>query len=127
MKSVAELLKSKPAGLIHDVAPSASVFEALQIMAARNIGALLVRENGNLVGIFTERDYARKLILMDRSSKQTKVSEVMTPRVIYVRPTQTNEECMALMTDNHLRHLPVIDGDKRLGLVSIGGLVTDII
>jgi CBS domain-containing protein len=127
MKSVAEILKSKPDRSVYNIAPGSSVFDALRIMADKNIGALLVEDGGKIVGIFTERDYARKIVLLDRSSKQTTIAEVMSSPVMYVRPAQTNEECMALMTDNHLRHLPVMDDEKLVGLVSIGDLVKDII
>ena len=127
MKSVANILKSKPDQAVYKIAPGDSVYDALRLMADRNIGALLVVEEGKIVGILTERDYARKVVLMDRSSKQTTIREVMTSSVMYVRPDQTNEECMALMTDNRLRHLPVIDNGRLLGLVSIGDLVKDII
>jgi len=127
MKSVAEILRSKPDQTVYNIAPGASVYDALRLMADKNIGALLVVEEGKIVGILSERDYARKVVLMDRSSKQTAVREVMTSSVMYARPDQTNEECMALMTDNRLRHLPVIDNGKLLGLVSIGDLVKDII
>ena len=127
MKSVAEILRSKPDQTVYSIAPGASVFDALRLMADKNIGSLLVVEEGKIAGIFSERDYARKVILMDRSSKQTAVREVMTSSVMYARPDQTNEECMALMTDNRLRHLPVIDNGRLLGLLSIGDLVKDII
>ena len=127
MKSVTNILKSKPDQAVYKIAPGDSVYDALRLMADRNIGALLVVEEGKIVGILTERDYARKVILMDRSSKQTAVGEIMTSSVMYVRPDQTNEECMALMTDNRLRHLPVIDNGRLLGVVSIGDLVKDII
>ena len=127
MKSVANILKSKPDQTVYKIAPDVSVYDALRLMADKNIGALLVAEDDKIVGIFTERDYARKVVLMERSSKQTAVREIMTSSVIYVRPDQTNEECMALMTDNRLRHLPVIDNGRLLGLVSIGDLVKDII
>ena len=127
MKSVAEILRSKPDQTVYNIAPGVSVYEALRLMADKNIGALLVVEEGKIVGILSERDYARKVVLMDRSSKQTAVREVMTSPVMYARPDQTNEECMALMTDNRLRHLPVIDNGRLLGLVSIGDLVKDII
>ena len=127
MKSVAEILRSKPDQTVYSIAPGVSVYDALRLMADKNIGSLLVVEEGKIAGIFSERDYARKVILMDRSSKQTAVREVMTSSVMYARPDQTNEECMALMTDNRLRHLPVIDNGRLLGLLSIGDLVKDII
>ena len=127
MTIVAEILKSMPDQTVHNIAPGASVYDALRLMADKNIGALLVVEEGKIVGILSERDYARKVVLMDRSSKQTAVRDVMTSSVMYARPDQTNEECMALMTDNRLRHLPVIDKGRLLGLVSMGDLVKDII
>ncbi len=127
MKSVAQVLKSKPGQSVETVAPSTSVFDAVKRMAEKNIGALLVLENQKIVGIVTERDYARKIVLMGRSSKQTPVGDIMSFPVMVVRPEQTNEECMALMTDNRLRHLPVVDKDQLIGLISIGDLVKDII
>ena len=127
MKSVAEILKTKPDQTVYAVSPTASVYEAVKLMAEKNIGALLVREGEKVVGIMTERDYARKIVLMGRASKETPVGEIMTTTVMYVRPSQTNEECMALMTDNRVRHLPVLDNGKLVGLVSIGDLVKDII
>ena len=127
MKSVVQVLKSKALPGVETVTPSASVFDAVKLMAEKNIGALLVLEEQRIVGIVTERDYARKIVLMGRSSKETPVRDVMSSPVMYVRPDQTNEECMALMTDNRLRHLPVVDQGKLLGLISIGDLVKDII
>ena len=127
MTVVAEILKSKPEGAVHSIAPSATVLQALQSMAERHIGALLVMENGAIVGILTERDYARKIALMGRTSVTTLVSDVMTTAVMYVEPTQTSEECMALMTQNRLRHLPVVENGTVLGMVSIGDLVKNII
>ena len=127
MKTAADLLKSKLHQTVFTIAPTASVFDAVKLMADKDIGALLVMEGEQVAGIFTERDYARKIALMSRSSRDTPVREVMTPEVMYVRPDQTSEECMALMTENRLRHLPVMDGRRLLGLVSIGDLVKDII
>ena len=127
MKSAAQILKSKPEQAVHAVAPSTSVFDAVKLMAEKNVGALLVLEGEKIAGIITERDYARKIILMSRSSKETLVRDIMTSPVMYVRPDQTNEECMALMTDNRMRHLPVVDQGRLIGLVSIGDLVKDII
>ena len=127
MKSAAQVLKAKPRQTVETVAPSTSVFDAVKLMAEKNIGALLVLEQQKIVGIITERDYARKIVLMGRSSKETPVRDVMSFPVMYVRPDQSNEECMALMTDNRLRHLPVVDQGRLLGLISIGDLVKDII
>ena len=127
MTTAADLLKSKHHQTVFTITPTASVFEAVKAMADKNIGALLVMKGAQVAGIITERDYARKIALMSRSSRDTLVQEIMTSVVMYVRPDQTSEECMALMTENRLRHLPVMDGDKLLGLVSIGDLVKDII
>ncbi len=127
MKTAADILKSKPHQTIFTITPTASVFDAVKLMAVKDVGALLVMEGEHVAGIFTERDYARKIALMSRSSRDTLVREVMTGAVMYVRPDQTSEECMALMTENRIRHLPVMDGDRLFGLVSIGDLVKDII
>ena len=127
MKSAAQILKSKPEQTVASVTPSTSVFDAVKLMAEKNIGALLVMEDLKIAGMVTERDYARKIILVGRSSKETPVRDIMTSPVMYVRPDQTNEECMALMTDNRVRHLPVVDKGRLIGLISIGDLVKDII
>ena len=128
MTAVADILKSKPEATVHAIAPTASVFEALQRMAEKGIGALLVMEGDAIVGILTERDYARKIALLGRTSALTLVRDVMTKSVMFVKSAQTSQQCMALMTDNRLRHLPVVDdGGKLLGLISIGDLVKDII
>ena len=127
MKTVAEILKEKGDQAVYSIGPDASVFEAIALMAQKNIGALLVMEGEQVAGIITERDYARKVVLMSRSSKQTTVREIMTSAVMYVSPEQTSEECMVLMTENRLRHLPVIDAGRLLGIISIGDLVKDII
>ena len=123
MTAVADILKSKSDNTVHAIAPGDSVLDALQRMAEKRIGALLVMEGETIVGIVTERDYARKIALLGRTSAATLVRDVMTADVMYVRPTQTSQECMALMTENRLRHLPVVDGGKLVGLVSIGDLV----
>ncbi|HTN65276.1 MAG TPA: CBS domain-containing protein [Burkholderiaceae bacterium] len=127
MKRVSHILRSKPSQVVHTIAPTASVLDAVKLMAQQRIGALLVIEGEAVVGIITERDYARKVVLMGRSSKETPVRDIMTSPVMYVSPEQTNEECMALMTENRLRHLPVMDKGKLIGLISIGDLVKDII
>jgi CBS domain-containing protein len=127
MNIVAQILKSKPAQTAYTIAPVASVFDAIELMAQKNIGGLVVMEGERVVGIITERDYARKIALMARSSRETPVRDIMTSPVTCVRPDQTSEECMVLMTEKRLRHLPVIDRGKLIGLVSIGDLVKDII
>jgi len=127
MKTVKQLLEIKG----HEVAtisPDKSVFDSMQLMAARNIGALLVIDaRGKLVGIITERDYSRKMYLQNKSAKELSVTELMTRQVAYVRPDQTNEDCMALITEKRVRHLPVMENDRVIGMVSIGDLVKDII
>lgn len=127
MTAVADILKSKADPIVHTIGPDESVFDALQRMADKGIGALLVMEGEAIVGIVTERDYALKIALKGRTSALTQVRDVMTTSVMFVKPTQTSEECMALMTDNRLRHLPVLKDGKLVGLISIGDLVKDII
>lgn len=127
MRSVAEILKSKADQTVYTITPAVSVFDAVKLMAEKNIGALVVIEEEKIVGIITERDYARKIVLMARSSKDTRVREIMSSSVMQVRPDQRSVECMALMTEHRLRHLPVVDSDKLIGVVSIGDLVKDII
>ena len=127
MTTVADILKAKGSQAVHGIEPTATVFDAVQLMAQKDIGAVLVMDKGRIVGIFSERDYARKLALAARSSKETQLREVMTTSVIYVRPGQTSQDCMALMTQNRLRHLPVMDGEQVVGLISIGDLVKNII
>jgi CBS domain-containing protein len=127
MTTVAEILKAKPETMVHTIGPDATVFEAVSQMAQKNIGALLVVEHDAVVGIVSERDYARKVALMARSSRDTPLRDIMTSPVMYVQPHQTSDECMALMTENRLRHLPVMEGSRLLGLVSIGDLVKNII
>jgi CBS domain-containing protein len=126
MKTVRQLLQSKSRRLC-TIGPDARVFDAIKLMAETNIGALLVVENDKLVGIVTERDYARKVILQGKSSHDTPVKEIMTERAICVQPDNTVEECMALMTDKRVRHLPVIENEKLLGVLSIGDLVKETI
>ena len=127
MTIVAHILKSKPGHTVYTTTQTASVFDAITLMAEKNIGGLVVMEGGRVVGIITERDYARKIALRARSSRETPVRDIMTSPVRHVRPDQTSQECMALMTENRLRHLPVMDGGKLIGLISIGDLVKDII
>lgn len=127
MTTVAEILRSKSNALVFHVSPSDTVLDALRLMAEQGIGAVVVLEGEKLAGIFTERDYARKVALLGRSSGDTPVSDIMTRAVRYVHSTQTTEECMALMTENRLRHLPVLDNGTLVGLVSIGDLVKHVI
>ena len=127
LETVSEILKSKSEAIVYSIAPDAPVLDAIKLMAEKRIGALLVMEGQRVVGIVTERDYARKVVLKGRSSGETPVRDIMTPEVMYVRPCQTSEDCMALMTDKRVRHLPVMDGDRLIGLVSIGDLVKDVI
>ena len=113
---------------VWSVAPSTSVYDALKLMAEKNIGAVLVLdESGNMEGIFSERDYARKIVLMGKTSRDTPVSDIMTKRVFYVEPDQKIDECMALMTKEHIRHVPVLQGGKLMGVISIGDVVKSII
>ncbi len=126
MKTVAQLLKTKPAG-VFSIGPEALVIDALRLMAEKRIGAVLVLENERLVGILSERDLARKVALVGKTPDKMLVSEIMTREVIFVTPAQTNEECMALMTDKRVRHLPVIENRRVIGMLSIGDLVKDII
>jgi CBS domain-containing protein len=114
-------------GTVISVAPSTTVFEALQRMAERNIGAVLVLNDGRLVGIFTERDYARKVVLRGLNSKNTPVGDLMTGKVITVGQSWTADQCMALMTEHHVRHLPVVEDDRVLGVVSIGDAVKAVV
>ncbi|MFP3563525.1 CBS domain-containing protein [Paraburkholderia sp. SIMBA_030] len=128
MTSVAQLLKTKPNNtIVYTIGAADSVYEAIKLMAEKGIGALVVTDGDSIAGIITERDYARKVVLMDRSSKQTPVREIMSKAVRFVRPDQTTEDCMALMTERRMRHLPVIDNDRLVGMVSIGDLVKNII
>lgn len=112
---------------VWSVQPETTIYEALQLLADKEIGAVLVMENNELAGIFSERDYARKVVLEGKSSRTTPVREGMTDRVIYVRPDQSVEECMALMTAHRIRHLPVLEEDRVIGVISIGDVVKSVI
>ena len=126
MNNVREILKVKGSETF-TISPNITVFDALKLLAEKNIGALVVTESDKLVGIFSERDYARKIILKGKSSIDTTVSELMTRDVLYVTPKESIDECMALMSDNHIRHLPVMEDEKLVGVISIGDVVKHII
>lgn len=126
MITVGQLIKKKG----HDVwsvSPEKTVLEALQYMADKNIGALMVVDSGKMVGIFSERDYARCVALKGLTAESTQVRDVMTEHVVYIRPEQSVDECMALMTEKHIRHLPVMTGDRLTGIISIGDVVKEVI
>ena len=126
MHTIRHCLQNKGSD-VWSIPPDASVYEALNLMAEKNIGALLVIENGKLVGMFSERDYARKVILQGKTSRETRVSEIMSRRVIHVEYDQSIEDCMAVMTEKHIRHLPVLENEALVGVISIGDVVKEII
>lgn len=128
MKTVQQILQTKGTN-IWSISPDAPIYDGLKLMADKNAGALLVLEAGQLVGIISERDYARKVVLQGKSATDTPIKEIMTSRVVCVYPKQTVEECMQLMTDNRVRHLPVLveGGQQVIGVVSIGDIVKAII
>jgi CBS domain-containing protein len=126
MKTVQQLLMAQPLAL-WTVSPEATVFDALKQLSDAGIGALLVMEGGKLAGILSERDYARKVVLAGKSSRDTKVRDIMTANVLCVKPQTTNEECMALMSQKNIRHLPVVDGSEVIGMLSMRDLVADIL
>ncbi|WP_339081029.1 CBS domain-containing protein [Pseudomonas sp. TMP9] len=123
MKSVAEILRTKPQAAVYSVEPTTTVLEAIKLMAEKGIGALVVLDKGRLAGIVSERDYARKVVLLERSASDISISEIMTADVLTVGPSDTSRYCMQLMTDRHLRHLPVLAEGQLIGLLSIGDLV----
>jgi len=125
MTTIRQILAGKPD--IHSIDPDATVLDALRLLEQKNIGALLVMRGGVLWGIFSERDYARRMILHGRSSKETQVREVMTPDVFVISPDTTSGECMVHMTDRHIRHLPVVEGGRVVGVISIGDVVRSVI
>ena len=126
MKTIRQLLQAK-GNRIFTIGPDARVFDALRLMAEKDVGALVVMDGDRLAGIISERDYARKVTLHGKSSHEIQVCEIMTGKVITVEPGQTVEECMALMTNKRIRHLPVTDGGQLIGLLSIGDLVKEVI
>jgi CBS domain-containing protein len=126
MKTVQQLLEAKH-GRVVSVPPDTSVLDALRLMADKEIGAVLVLNGEHLVGVFSERDYARKVVLQGKASKDTPVREIMTDKVVCVRPTQTIEDCMGLMTDKRIRHLPVLENKKVVGIISIGDVVKEML
>ena len=125
MTTIRQILAGKPD--IYSIDPDATVLDALRLLEQKNIGALLVMKGGQLSGIFSERDYARRMILHGRSSKETKVREVMTPDVFVIAPDTTSGECMVHMTDRHIRHLPVVEAGRVVGVISIGDVVRSVI
>ena len=124
--AISDILSSKGSN-VWSISPEATVLEAVQMMADKNVGALLVTENGRLVGIISERDYTRKVVIKGKASKTTAVKEILSSHVIHVTPQHSVQECLRLMTDHHFRHLPVLEGDEIAGIVSIGDLVNWII
>jgi len=126
MKTISQFLdqSNRP---VYSVGPNATVREALEVMAQQNIGALLVLDDDSLAGIFSERDYARKVVLKGKSSSDAKVSEIMTSKVITINTKHTIYQCMQIMTDNHIRHLPIVNDQKVMGLISIGDVVREMI
>lgn len=126
MKTVEDILKAKGQS-VWAIAPDVTVYNALQLMAEKDVGALVVVENERVIGIISERDYARKVILRGRSSVGTPVRDIMTPKVLSVRPDHTVEECLRLMTSIRIRHLPVLANNQLIGMVSIGDLVKEVI
>lgn len=126
MKTIKHLLEAKGAG-VYTIGPEDSVFQALEMMAHKDVGALVVVSSGRVVGLLSERDYARKVILKGMTSRETKVRDIMSSRVVYIRPDQTVEECLALMTEKRCRHMPVMQEESLVGMVSIGDAVKAII
>lgn len=112
---------------IHSVTPDTIVYDAIKLMGDAGIGALLIMEDDKLAGIFSERDYTRKIVLMNRSSKETRVNEIMTTKVLYMTPDQTADDCMAVMSKHHIRHLPVVENDKPIGMLSVMDVMRNVL
>jgi CBS domain-containing protein len=127
MKPVSDLLKKRTHSVIHYVSPDDTVYQAITLLADKGVGAVMVMEGEKLVGIFSERDYTRKIALVGKNSKETKVSDIMTSPVLYVTPSHRTRQCMALMSEKNIRHLPVLDNGKVVGMISIRDLMNDII
>lgn len=127
MKTLQQLLDNKKHKSVISIAPHRPVFDALVVLAEYKIGALVVLDGEKLVGVFSERDYAREIILKGKSSKTTPISEVMSSNVVTTKPNDTVEHAMNIMSDKHIRHLPVLEGDKVIGMLSIGDLVKETI
>ena len=125
MKTARQLLDQKSGEQLISVSPNATVYQALQVMAEHNIGAILVMDGAKLVGIFSERDYARKVVLMGKTSAGTPISEIMTHKLLCVPLNANVDDCLGLMTEKRIRHLPVLDGDRVMGILSIGALVRE--
>ena len=126
VRNVRDILREKGTA-VYSISPDATVYDALKLMAEKNVGALLVLDGDRLAGIISERDYARKIILKDKLSKETRVKEIMTTEILTVTPAMDLDECMELITDKRLRHLPVVENDRVLGIISIGDIVKGII
>jgi len=125
MTTIRQILAKKPA--VYSIGPQATVYDALLVMAERNVGALVVLREGQLAGIFSERDYARKVALLGKRSRDTPVSEIMTSKVVTIDPDRTAGECMALMTEKRFRHVPVMEGGTLVGVISIGDVVRAVV
>ena len=126
MKPVSELFKNRP-NTLWSLRPDDSVFDAIKILAEKSVGALIVMENGKIVGILSERDYTRKIALLGKNSRESKVRDIMTPNVLVVTPETRTRQCMAIMAEKNIRHLPVVDGNTVVGMLSIRDLMNDII
>jgi CBS domain-containing protein len=127
MKPVSDLLRKRAHSVIHYVSPDDTVYDAIKLLADKGIGAVMVMEGDRLVGMFSERDYTRKIALAGKNSKETKVADIMTSPVLYVTPSHRTRQCMALMSEKNIRHLPVLEDGKVVGMISIRDLMNDLI